>query len=71
MWKALSAAMGANLFSLFFEPLLEARVAEVLSAATSEVRVSECLDADHAAMLILYFFNKIIIISSCHFCVKT
>jgi len=58
--------MGANLFFLFFEPLLKAGVAEVLSAATSEMRVSECLDADHAVMLILYFFNKIIIISSCH-----
>ena len=57
--------MRANLFSLPFEPVLQAGVAKVLSATGCEVGVTENLGADGRTYELLWdVFDKIIVISS-------
>ena len=52
MREGFRAAVGANLLGLFLEPLLEASLEKMLTAAIREVRLVQHLSADHTLVVI-------------------
>jgi hypothetical protein len=52
---------GADLLGLFFEPLLEASLTKMLTAAISEVRFVQHLGADHTQVVIRELLHEFIL----------
>ena len=61
MSKGFRAAVGANLLGLFLEPLLEASLAEMLTATICEVRFDQHLGADHTLVVIREILHELIL----------
>jgi hypothetical protein len=55
------AAVGADLLGLFLEPLLEASLTKMLTAAIGEVRFVQYLGADHTLVIIRELFHEFIL----------
>jgi hypothetical protein len=58
------ATVGTDLLGLFLEPLLEASLTKMLTAAIGEVRFVQHLGADHTLVVIRELLHELII---CHF----
>ena len=60
MREGFRATVRTNHLSLFFEPLLEANLTEMLTAAVCEVRFVQHLSADHTLVVIEKPLDEII-----------
>ena len=61
MSEGLRAAVGTDLLGLFLEPLLEASLAKMLTAAIREVRLVQYLGADHTLVIIREILHELIL----------
>ena len=61
MREGFGAAVGTDLLGLFFEPLPEASLAEMLTAAIREMRLVQYLDADHTLVVIREILHEFIL----------
>ena len=59
MSKGFRAAVGANLLGFFLEPLLEACLTKMLTAAIREMRFVQYLDADHTLVIIREILHEV------------
>jgi hypothetical protein len=60
MLEGFRAAVGANLLGFFLEPLLEASLTKMLTAAIGEVRFVQYLGADHTLVVIRELLHEFI-----------
>ena len=61
MSEGFRATVGTDLLGLFLEPLLEASLAEMLTAAVREMRLVQYLGADHTLVIIREILHEVIL----------